>query len=155
MLIQLVWDRSGSMAECGKQLIARGIARAIEQYVRLGYVSADLRLIAWGNDARVINWQPDQEFPEELLLSEGSSSMQALVSLLGTNPDGRVLIITDGFWSPMDRKVLKRWKEGLRPDTVRFIKVGADANPHMTGRNVFSAEDVFAVLDGWLEEGTE
>ena len=36
MLIHLVWDTSGSMGEWGKLLIARGVARAMEQYLRLG-----------------------------------------------------------------------------------------------------------------------
>lgn len=153
MIIHLVWDTSGSMAEWGKYLIARGIARTMEQYLRLGYGYADLKLIAWSNEARVLDWCSDQEFPPELLLSEGSVNAKALVSLLGMEPGGKVLILTDGFWSPVDAKALKRWKECLQPDTLRVIKVGADANPQLKGRDVFAAEDLFAALDGWLEGG--
>ena len=154
MLIYLAWDRSGSMAECGKRWIASGVARAIEQYLRLGYANAELRLVVWSSEARIVDWEPDQEFPQGLLISGGTTSVQGLISLLGPNPEGRVLIITDGFWSPRDQKVLKRWRESLEPSRVRFIRVGADANPHLKGKEVFAAEDLFAALDGWLQEGT-
>jgi hypothetical protein len=153
MIIHLVWDTSGSMAEWGKYLIARGVARAMEQYLRLGYDSAKLKLVAWGNEARLFDWRCDQEFPPELLMPEGSANAQALISLLGTEPGGKVLILTDGFWSPVDAKELKRWKACLQPDTIRVIKVGADANPHLKGVDVFAAEDLFAALDCWLQGG--
>ena len=64
----------------------------------------------------------------------------------------KFLLITDGFWSQDDAKALKRWKEGLQTDTLRVIKIGADANPQLKGADVFAAEDLFAALDGWLEE---
>ena len=150
-MIYLVWDTSGSMGEWGKLMIARGVARAIEQYLCLGYGSADLKLVAWGNEARVIDWRSDQEFPPELLVSGGSASAKALISLLGMDPSGKVMLLTDGFWSQANERELKRWKQGLQPDTIRVIKIGADANPHLKGPDVFVAEDLFAVLDGWLE----
>jgi len=153
MILHLVWDTSGSMAEWGKNLIARGVARAIEQYLRLGYGRADLRLVAWGSEARILDWSSDQEFLPELLLSEGSANAKALVSFCGTEPSGKVLILSDGFWSPVDAKELKRWKECLQPDTLRVIKIGVDANPQLKGKGVFTADDLFAALDGWLEGG--
>ena len=153
MIIHLVWDTSGSMAELGKCLIARGVARTVEQYLRLGYGSADLRLVAWGSEARVLDLHSDHEFPPELPAAGGSANAGALVSLFGTEPGGRILILTDGFWPPEDAKELKRWKECLQPDTLRVIKIGADANPQLKGSDVFSAEDLFAALSGWLEGG--
>ena len=153
MTIHLVWDISGSMAEWGKHLIARGVARAMEQYLRLGYACADLKIVAWGDKVRVLDWCPDEEFPPEMLVSEGAAKAQALISLFRKQPDGRVLLLTDGFWSQADSKALKRWKEGLQPDTIRIIMVGADANPQLRGADVFAAEDLFAALDGWLEGG--
>jgi hypothetical protein len=147
----MVWDTSGSMAEWGKHLIARGVARAMEQYLRLGHGGADLKLVAWANEARFLEWSPDQEFPLELLISEGATNTEALITLLGKQPDGRLLLITDGFWSQADAKALKRWKESLQPDTLRVVKIGGDANPHLKGADVFAAEDLFAALDGWLE----
>jgi len=151
--ISVVIDTSGSMAEWGKHFIARGVVRALEQYVRLGYANADLRLVVWSNEARVIEWRPDQELPQELLVSEGSANTKALVSLLGTEPGGKVLLLTDGFWSQADAKELKHWQERLQPDTLRIIKIGVDANPQLKGKNVFAAEDLFAALDEWLEGG--
>jgi len=154
MIIHLVWDTSGSMAEMGKNMIARGIARALEQYLRLGYGNADLKLVAWGNEARIVGWHPDQEFPQDLLVSQGSANAPALVTLFGTEPNGRILLMTDGYWAPPDEKALKRWKTSLPPNSLRIIKVGADANPHLTGPNVFTGEELFAALDGWQEGGS-
>jgi hypothetical protein len=149
----IVCDASGSMSEGGKHLIARGVARATEQYFRLGYGSADLKLVTWSKEARVVEWIPDKEFPPEMLVCERAANAEALITLLGEQPDGKVLFITDGFWSQDDAKALKRWKEGIQQYTLRVIKIGADANPHLKGADVFAAEDLFAALDGWLERG--
>jgi hypothetical protein len=141
------------MAESGQQLIARGVARAIEQYLRLGYGCADLKLVAWGTEANVVEWQSDQEFPPEMLASKGAANAKALIVHLEKQPDGKVMLITDGFWSQADAKALKRWKESLPRDTIRVIRVGADANPQLKGEDVFAAEELFAALDGWLQGG--
>lgn len=151
MTIHLVWDTSGSMGEWGKVWVARGVARAIEQYLRLGYGMADLRLVAWGNEARILDWCSDEEFPSELLVSEGAASPKALISLFGAAPDGKVLLLTDGFWMQAGARELRRWKEQLQPDTLRVIKIGADANPQLKGEDVFAAEDLFSALEGWTE----
>ena len=153
MLIHLVWDTSGSMGEWGKLLIARGVARAIEQYLRLGYGSADLKPVAWCNEARVLDWHFDHEFPPELLVPGAAANAKALVALFGTEPSGKILLLTDGFWSHADAKQLRCWKQGLPANTLRVIKVGTDANPRLKGADVFSVEDLFAALDGWLERG--
>ena len=149
----LVWDASGSVAENGKCFIARSVARMAEQYCRLGYGCADLKVVAWNKEARVVDWIPDREFPPEMLVCESAASAVALISLLGDQPDGKVMLITDGFWSQEDSKALKHWKESLQQDTLRVIKIGADANPQLKGADVFAAEDLFAALGGWMEGG--
>lgn len=153
MLMHLVWDTSGSMAGWGKPLIVRGVARAIEQYLRLGYGIADLRLVAWSDEARVLDWNSDHEFPSELLVPKGTASARELVAYFTTAPSGKILLLTDGFWSHATATELRRWKQGLLPDTLRVIRIGADANPQLTGVGVFTAEDWFAALDGWLPGG--
>lgn len=153
MKIHLVWDTSGSMGELGKLWIARSVARAIEQYNRLGYSRADLRLIAWGREARALDWNSDQEFPPELLMPTGSVNAEALISLCPAEPDSKIALLTDGFWTLADAREIRLWRENLPPDTLRVIKIGADANPQLKGSDVFSAEDFFAALDGWLEGG--
>ena len=152
-ILWLVWDASGSVVENGKCFIARSVARMAEQYCRLGYGCADLKLVAWNNEARVVDWIPDQEFPPEMVVCESAAHAKALISLLGAQPDGKVLLITDGFWSQDDAKALKRWKESLQQGTLRVIKIGADTHPQLKGADVFAAEDLFAALDGWLEGG--
>lgn len=153
MTLHLVWDTSGSMAEWGKTLIARGVVRAIEQYLRLGYGCAELSLVAWGDVATVVEWQPDHEFPPEVLVCKGEANVGALIAHLAKQPLGKIVLLTDGFWARSDARALKRWKDGLPPDTVRLVRVGADSNQQLKGDDVFPAEGLFAALDGWLEGG--
>ena len=151
MILYLVCDTSGSMSEDEKFLIMRGVVRATEQYFRFGYGCADLKLVAWSEDARLVEWLPDHEFPEEMLVCEKAASAEALIALLDTQPDGRILLITDGFWAQDEAKKLKRWKEKLQPDALRAVKIGNDASPQLKGADVFAAENLFAALAGWLE----
>ncbi|MDR2596007.1 MAG: hypothetical protein LBC76_01680 [Treponema sp.] len=147
MTLYLICDISGSMSEGGKCFITRGMARTIEQYFRLGYGKGEIKLIAWSNEARIVEWVSDNEYPEEMLDCKGAANAKALIELLGEQIDGKVLLFTDGFWTRNDETDLKRWKRKLMPDTLRVIKIGADAS--LKGKDVFSAEDLFAALDGW------
>ncbi len=153
MTLYLVCDISGSMLEGGKRLIARGVACTVEQYIRLEYGHENISLVAWSKEAQSVEWMQGEEFPSEMLNCKGSANAAALLSFLSKQPHDKVLFITDGYWSKSDVKALKSWGESLKKDTLRFVKVGADANPQLKGANVFAAEDVFAALDGWLEGG--
>jgi len=139
------------MSENGKLLIMRGLARSVEQYYRLGYGRGDLRLIAWGKEARIVEWVLDEEFPQEMLECAGFANAESLIKLLDGQPEGKFLILTDGFHSRDDMKALKSWKDKLLPDTLRIIKIGADADTRLKGADVFVPEDFFAVLNGWTE----
>jgi hypothetical protein len=127
---------------------------AVAQWVGLGYARAQIRLCGWASETHHFpDWSAKDEFPAELLSCCGTSNGQALIQWLGESPDGKVLILTDGFWNQDQARVLKRWKERLNSDTLRFIKIGVDANPQLKGHDVFAAEDLFVGLDGWLEGG--
>ena len=154
MILHLVCDTSGSMAEWGKFLIARGVLRTIEQYTRLGYGSADLRLISWGDTINVLEWQPEQEFPPEILICKGSADINVLIDHISDQPlkGDKVILITDGYWKRENIRDLKRWKDKLPRDSVRLIKVGDDSNPQLQGIGIFSADDIFSALDSWLIE---
>lgn len=152
MTLHLVCDNSGSMSKGGKPFTARTAVMATAQWARFGYASAEIRLCGWASEARYfLDWSIEDEFPPELLSCGGNSNGAALIQLLGDKPDGKVLLITDGFWPGKDAKILKHWKECLPPDTLRVIKIGADSNPQVKGPNVYASEDLFAALDGWLE----
>jgi len=151
----LVWDAGGSMAENGKRFIARGVVRMVEQYCRLEYGSADLKLAAWTNDVRLVDWNPNDEFPTEMLDCYGSASVRSLLAFLDERSKDKLMLITDGWWAREDLKSLKRWEDSLPRDALRVIKVGSDANPQLKGVNVFAAEDALAALDGWLKGGAE
>jgi len=153
MTIYLICDTSGSMSEGGKCLITRGMVRTVEQYYRLGYGKGDLKVIAWGKETRIVEWMPDNEFPAEMLDCKGAVNADSLIELLGEQIDGKVLLLTDGFWTRDVESALKRWKKRQMPDTLRVIMIGADANTHLKGFDVFATEDLFAALDGWTERG--
>ena len=147
----VVCDASGSMAESGKNLIMRGLVRAIEQYFRLGYAAkAQLRLVWWGDYAAPLDWHPNTEVPDALFANQGSANGESLAQLLNGESHARVLILTDGFWTDASRHAVKNLRMALGPNALRVITVGADANPRLQGADVFSAEDLFDALDGWL-----
>lgn len=155
MTLHLVCDISGSMSDGGKPFVMRMLVLAIAQWTRLGYARTEIRLCGWASESRhFLDWNTKDELPKELLACGGSSNGDALIKLLGDKPDGKVLLLTDGFWTRDGARMLKRWKEHLPPDTLRVIKIGADANPQLKGPDVFAAEDLFAALDGWLEGGS-
>lgn len=152
MTLHLVCDTSGGMSDDGKPFIMRTLVTSVAQWAWYGYGRAEITLWAWSSEARhITDWGTKSEFPAELLLCAGTANSAALIQLLGDNPDGKVLLLTDGFWSRDDMKNLNRWKDCLPSDTLRIIKIGADANPQIKGIGVFSSEELFAALDGWLE----
>lgn len=160
MMLNLVCDISGSMSEGGKPFILRTLVTTVAQWVRKGYGQAEIRLFAWSSQAHHIqNWSIKDDFPVDMLACHGGTSGAALLQLLGDELTGKVLILTDGFWTRDVAKTLSRWQEGLPPDTLRVIQVGADANPHLSkglkDAKVFTAEEVLAVLDNWLQAGEE
>ena len=151
MTLYLICDISGSMSEGGKCLITRGVTLAIEQYFRFGYGKEEIKLIAWSNEARIVEWVSGNEYPEEMLDCKGTANAGALIELLGEQIDGKALFLTDGLWKRDDEAALKRWKRKLIPDSLRVIRIGADAKTYIKEFVTFSAEDLFVALDGWLE----
>lgn len=147
----LVCDASGSMIEGGKRLAVRGLVRAIEQALRLGYAAnTDLKLVAWSSDVKVLSWSTDDEVPFELFQCRGSATAEPLAEFMDARSADRFIILTDGFLSGSSPAALKRWTTQRNQNTLRILKVGTDANPKLQGPEVFEAEDLFAAIDGWL-----
>ncbi|WP_430443863.1 MAG: hypothetical protein ACQZ2J_23475 [Pseudomonas piscis] len=151
MTLFLVCDTSGSMSEGGKPFITRTAVMTIAQWMHLAGGQERVRLCAWGSEAVFSDWSMTDDYPEHMLVCRGKSSATALTHLLGDSPDGKILLLTDGFWPSAEARHLKQWRAGLRNDSVRVIKTGADANPQLKGPEIFLAEDLFSALDGWLE----
>lgn len=155
MTLYLVCDISGSMGEDGKPFAMRTAVMTIAQWLRLGYGNAQIKLCAWASQATLQpDWDARQEYPVDLLACKGTSNWKALVQFFGEKPDGKILLLSDGFWSNNEAKVFKQWKDRLPTDTLRIVKTGPDASPQLKGVGVFAAEDLFAALDGWLEGET-
>ena len=146
--LQIVVDTSGSMAEGGKMLIARGVVRAIEQYFRFGYAAAEIRLLAAGKEVREIPWTPDEEYPACLFEVGGSLDAVALAAFLNET-SGQVVLISDVAWDSAVMKMLQRWNLS-HPGCLRVLKVGVEKSL-VRGLEVFSAEDVLELLDDWIE----
>lgn len=141
------------MSDDGKPFIMRTLATTVAQWVWIGKGHTEITLWTWSSEVRCISsWSSKSEFPAELLSCGGSANSAALIQLLGDEPGGKILLLTDGFWSRDDAKTLKRWKDCLPSDTLRIIKIGADANPKLKGIDVFSPEEIFDALDGWQED---
>lgn len=156
MTLHLVCDISGSMSDGGKPFIMRTLVTTITQWVLYGYGRTRITLWAWGSEVRRIpDWGTKSEFPVELLSCTGTTNSSSLIQSLGDKPDGQILLFTDGFWSRDDTKTLKRWKDNLPANMLRIIKIGVDANPHLKWSELFSSDELFSVLDGWLEEDEE
>lgn len=155
MTLHLVCDISGSMSDGGKPFIMRTLVTSVAQWVLYGNGRTEITLLAWGSEARRIpDWGLRSEFPEVLLSCAGTSNSLSLIQSLGEKPDGKVLILTDGFWTREDARNLRRWMDGLPSNTLRVIKIGTDANPQLKGSEIFASEELFAALDGWMECGT-
>ncbi|QIE30197.1 VWA domain-containing protein [Caballeronia sp. SBC2] len=152
MTLRLVCDVSGSMRDDGKPFAMRTVVMAVAQWVRFGYGEVEIRLCGWGSEVRdFFEWSAKDEFPAELLTFDGTSDWKVLIQSLEEQPDGKVLLFTDGFWPHRSEKLLKQWRECRPLGALRIIKIGADANPRLSGPEVFTADDFFAALDGWLE----
>jgi hypothetical protein len=150
-VLWLVCDVSGSMLEAGKRFIVSGLVREIEQFVRLGYGGdRDVELITWNDVVTRVEWSVEDEVPTALLECHSSSDATALITFLEeeVGEDDRVAVMTDGFWDEESRNAIdrSRGRGGLR-----IFKIGADANPRLTGVEVFQVEDFFAAVDGWLD----
>jgi hypothetical protein len=155
MTLYVVCDVSGSMGEDGRPFLMRTVVMAIAQWIQLGYGRARIQLCRWADEATIVpDWDARQEYPADLLVCQGRSNANALVQLFGEKPNGKILVLSDGFWSRDEAKVFKQWKDRLPLDTVRIIKTGTDTSLQLKGVDVFATEDVFAALDGWLEDGS-
>lgn len=146
----IVCDTSGSMSENGKRMQVRTIARSIEQYIRLGYGNGILKLVFWNETASLVEWNPDDEFPERLFMCYGSTNADALCTLFDSAPDGKIILLTDGCWSRDAATVLKRWQRKLSSDALRIIKIGSESSLLPKQENVFSSDEILPMLDGWL-----
>lgn len=153
MTLHLICDVSGSMSEGGKPFIMRTLVTSIAQWILYDYVHAKVNLWAWGAEVqRIPGWSPGCEFPVEFFSCAGTTNSSSLIQSLGSTFEGKVLLLTDGFWPPDDKRILKRWKNSLPSDTLRIIKIGADADPQLKGSEIFSPDDLFAALDGWFQK---
>lgn len=152
MKLHLVCDTSGSMIEDGKPFIIRTLVTSVAQWVLYGYGRTEIVLWAWGSDGcRIADWDTSSEVPDALILCAGTANSLSLIQSLGDKPNGKVLILTDGFWSRADARNLQRWMGCLPSNTLRVIKIGLDASSQLKGTDIFASEELFAALDGWME----
>lgn len=147
-VLYIVCDMSGSMNEsCGKFLLMRGVCRAVEQFFRLGYGSADLKTIFWNAEVNVPVWDFNNEFPVQITDCCGVANINVLRDYFSRQRSGKILVLSDGWFDLND---LRKWEKTLLHDALKIIKIGCDANSLLKGEGVFSPDDLFSVLDKWL-----
>lgn len=149
--LTLAVDVSGSMFEGGRRWIARGIVREIEQYVRLGYGKANLRLVAAGAEPREITWNLDDDVPAAILDCQGPFDMSRLLAFL-KDVSGPILYVGDADWPVKATRALGAWLAMRSGDSFRAIVLG-DERPKVLRGRLFAADEVFAALDGFLGNG--
>lgn len=147
----LVCDVSGSMAESGRRLVARGVVRQVEQYFRFGYAKpVDIHLATWCTEIKICNWQVDHEVPMEIFDCRGSSSGDALFSFIKQQPKSKFLVLTDGGWSSECGRSIRLEGKSIGADTLRFVKIGNNGDSALRGQKVAEVEGLFGLLDGWF-----
>lgn len=152
MRLDLVCDVSGSMVEGGRPYALRTAVLTAAQLVRLGYMRAELSLWGWAAAMRPFpDWAAGDEFPPDLMSCSGNTSGQALLQWAEQTPPRHVVLFTDGYFLSSATTLLNQLRRQLPNGALRFIKLGADCNPHLKGTDVFSNEDMFAAFDDWME----
>lgn len=148
--LYIVCDSSGSMSEDNKFMLTRGIVRAVEQYIRLGYGVAEVKLVSWNAKTIIIDWNPDDEFPTELLKCKGMANQASLLDFVGSVSDDKILLLTDANWLKNDIESMRSLKSKLSPDTIRIVKIGNEAAPFWHNNEYFPTDEFFMILDNWL-----
>ena len=150
-ILNIIVDCSGSMIESGKRLIARNAVRQIEQCIRLGYASAQIRLFAANENFRKIDWNPNQEYPEDLWVCEGNLDLTRWTTDLFES-SGKFLLLSDCAMDTKSKRLLAEWANKISADNIRIIKIGNEPIPKITSVQIFNTEDIFAALDHWAGE---
>lgn len=150
-ILNIIVDCSGSMIESGKRLIARNAVRQIEQYIRLGYACAQIRLFAANEKFRKIDWDPDQEYPEDLWVCEGNLDLTRWATDVFELP-GKFLLLSDCTMETKSKRLLTEWANKISADNIKIIKIGNDPMPKIASVQIFNTEDIFAALDHWAGE---
>ena len=149
-VLNILVDTSGSMLEGGKRLIARGVVRQAEQFIRLGYANAAIRLFSVCDKPEAIEWDPDTEYPNSLLTCSGLLNMPLLLDAL-KDSTGKYLFLSDCSWDSKTKRAFTTWVETLPEDSVRIIQIGYEHKSAMRGCQSFAPEDFFLAMDNWLE----
>ena len=148
--LYIVCDSSGSMSEDDKFMLTRGIVRAVEQYIRLGYGAAEVKLVRWNARTIIIDWNPDDEFPSALLKCQGMANQASLLDFIGSVSDDKILLLTDACWSKNDVIAMRNLISELPPDTIRIVKIGNDSALFWQDNEIFATDEFFLILDNWL-----
>lgn len=148
----IVVDSSGSTCECGRKMLSRQICRSVEQYLRFGYGSANLHLVVAAGEVKEVEWNTDDEFPLDKLTCFGTFNPAEVVKFF-EGRTGHVLIVTDGYVGAKGADVLSDWAMSLEPDSVRMIITNPVKKFRSSSIKVFTTQELFLVLDEWLEAG--
>ena len=148
--LYIICDTSGSMFENGKPMIMRGVAGTAGQYIRLYGVPAGIKLLSWNKNISEVEWNADDEYPEKMLKYRAPSEGCPPADFFETITGGKILLLSDGFWTGGEGKIFKELESRLPPGAVRIITIGPDYNPYIKSGNISGPDEILGVLDEWF-----
>lgn len=149
--LTIIIDTSGSMSEGGKLFIARGLVIKIGQHISLGYSSMRPVLYSWSNELKGVSWCPEEDYPEALMVAEGSTNAPALVSHF-QNSSENILVITDGHLANHDLSAFKEWETTKEENSIKIIQLSGDSEQKKYQSSTHHADDLIAILNSWYPD---
>lgn len=149
MKLCLIVDNSGSLVEGGRRFIERTVLRHIRRMLAATYPDVELCLYMLSDAMREQDWSSEEDVPEQVLLPNGSLSLDPLLQL-APDDDRRILFVTDYCLEPAGKKRLRRWVESMTTARARLVVVGDSGLVDKRSAGIFTAEQLDGVLDGLL-----
>lgn len=133
-MINIVIDRSGSMAENGKPMLILNLVRFVRQYFSVN----EAQFYVLQNQLRqvYVDYDLDIELPEII----GSTDMDSCIAFLIERKTEPTILLSDGFF-----ELTESQKRVFKQQNVVIVAVGADAD--LTGLGylslpVYPAQDI-------------
>ena len=151
--LAVVIDTSGSMSESSKLYSARGLVIKIGQHTSLGYSTIQPVLYSWSNELKTVPWSPEEDYPEVLMVGEGSTNASDLVSHF-QNSSENILVITDGGLTNQDLSAFTEWEKTRERDSIKILQLSGDSEQSKFWSSTHHADDLIAILHSWYPDQT-
>ncbi|MDB4542834.1 VWA domain-containing protein [bacterium] len=160
MLVEVIVDTSGSMAEMGKIHLQWNLCRFIRELDTINPIfqsDADFRIFQWNSKIGELELEANGDITTTVPV--GASDLVVLSSMLEThlvkNHRLNVLILSDGYFNSSMLNHFNRWLKDHPDISIRTVAIGADANLHSlkhlsTNNDVYFPEDIPAAIESMV-----